>query len=73
MKVGDIVVWYDNSLVPGTGVIVGFNEKGDGGQHYVHILNERGAVVIAMSHTLEVIKPEDQNRHGKKQKYLKED
>ena len=55
MKVGDIVVWYDNSLVPGTGVIVGFNEKGDGGQHYVHILNERGKVVIAMSRTLEVI------------------
>ncbi len=69
MKVGDIVVWYDNSLVPGTGIIVGFNEKGEGGQHYVHILNERGAVVIAMSHTLEVIEPEDKIGTAKNRKH----
>ena len=74
MKIGDVVSWGPDSAVrPGTGIIIGFNEKGDGGQHYAHILNERGVVVVVMSHTLEVIEPEDTNRHGKKQKYLKED
>lgn len=56
MKVGDVVSWgEDASIRPGTGIIVGFNEKGDGGQHYVHILNERGVLVVVMSHALEVI------------------
>ena len=56
MKIGDIVSWGpDSAIRPGTGIIIGFNEKGDGGQHYVHILNQRGVIVVVMSHNLELV------------------
>ena len=69
MKIGDIVRYNYNILVPGddltgitagqpptvTGIVIGFNEKGEGGQHYVHLLRENGSVEVRMAHMLEVI------------------
>ena len=61
MKVGDIVRYNTAVTLNVTGVIIGFNEKGEGGQHYAHILRDNGDIEIRMSHILEVIEPEDKN------------
>ena len=78
MKIGDIVQYHTDWTQPRhmsivTGIVVGFNEKGEGGSHYVHVLKDDGDIEVHMAHTLEVIRPDITNRHGKKQKYLKED
>ena len=64
MKKGDLVIVYPKFNVgpDNCGVIVGFNEKGEGGKDFVHVLIE-GYVEIFMSFDLEVI---DESRgHGK--------
>jgi len=64
MKVGDIVRYNTAVTLNVTGIIIGFNEKGEGGKDYAHILRDNGDIEIRMSHILEVIKPEDVNRRG---------
>lgn len=60
MKVGDLVECFklctDRRAV--RGVIVGFNEKGEGGKDFVHVLCE-GTVHIFMSFDISVIKQGD--------------
>lgn len=57
MKVGDLVECFklctDRRVV--RGVIIGFNEKGEGGKDFVHVLCE-GTVYIFMSFDINVIK-----------------
>ena len=58
MKVGDLVACWPRGT-PETsemvkGVIVAFNEKGEGGQDFVHVLCE-GTVMMFMSFDVEVI------------------
>ena len=57
-NIGDLVMCWPygsrdmSSIV--TGVVVGFNEKGEGGKDFVHVLCE-GTVIIFMSFDIEVI------------------
>ena len=57
MKVGDMV----HSRVIGnsweTGIIVGFNEKGEGGKDFVHVL-VNGEIIVCMFFDLLVLSPE---------------
>lgn len=58
LKVGDIV----HSVIKNvTGVVVGFNEKGDGGQDFVHVL-VNGDIVVCMSWDTQVIDPMEPER-----------
>ncbi len=57
MKVGDLVMAHKNvswGKKAMRGIVVGFNEKGEGGQEFVHVLIE-GAIHIFMDFHLEVI------------------
>ena len=58
MKIGDLVIcWPRGNRSMGdmqNGVIVGFNDKGEGGQDFVHVLCE-GVVIVFMSFDIEVI------------------
>ncbi len=59
MKIGDLVIVHPRflSMTEGeiTGVVVGFNEKGEGGKDFVHVLVD-GSVHIFMEFDLKVIK-----------------
>ena len=56
MKIGDMVILYGaaNQFSGIIGVIIGFNEKGEGGKEFVHVLIE-GNVQVFMEFYLEVI------------------
>ena len=56
MKIGDMVILYGaaNQFSGIIGVIIGFNEKGEGGKEFVHVLIE-GNVQVFMEFDLEVI------------------
>ena len=54
MKIGDLVACWPRGSDPVRGVIVGFNEKGEGGKDFVHVLCE-GIVMTFMSFDIEVI------------------
>lgn len=59
MKVGDLVRWWPKALSSETpvkvqGIIVGFNEKGEGGKDFVHVLHD-GAILVLMAFDVEVI------------------
>ncbi len=58
MKVGDLVACWPRGTPEMSevvkGVIVGFNEKGEGGKDFVHVLCE-GKVMLFMSFDIEVI------------------
>jgi len=59
MKVGDLVEWTNiasEKITATHGVIVGFNEKGEGGKEFVHVLCE-GEVHIFMDFDIKVINP----------------
>jgi len=58
MKIGDIVRYNTATSLNVTGIVIGFNKKGEGGKDFTHILRDNGAVEIRMSHILEVLKPE---------------
>tara|TARA_A100001011_G_scaffold268834_1_gene277966 strand:+ start:2098 stop:2286 length:189 start_codon:yes stop_codon:yes gene_type:complete len=51
LKVGDLVEWRMGKK---TGIIVGFNEKGEGGKDFAHVLIE-GDIIIFMSFDLYVV------------------
>ena len=57
MKIGDLVECFskcrDRRLI--RGVVVGFNEKGEGGKDFVHVLCDQG-VHVYMSFDVIVIK-----------------
>ena len=68
MKVGDLVkAWSVTARVKVNdktaesvkefqlGIIVGFNEKGEGGKDFVHVLSEDGTVMMFNSFDIEVI------------------
>ena len=59
MKVGDYVGMYSHQDVElyALGVVVGFNEKGEGGKHFVHVLTPAGVEVYPIWN-LHVIDPE---------------
>ena len=53
IEVGDLV----HSVVKNvSGVVVGFNQKGEGGQDFVHILVD-GDIIICMSWDLHTVEP----------------
>ena len=53
MKVGDLVTW--NGVGPSfTAVIIGFNEKGDGGKDFVHLFH-KGKVLIVMAFDISLV------------------
>ena len=52
MKVGDVVVCYRTTS---TGVVVSFNEKGEGGKDFVHVLQSDGKIYVYMNFDLQVI------------------
>jgi len=52
VKIGDLVT---SRLGGVTGVVVGFNEKGEGGQDFVHILVD-GDVIVCMSFDVRLVK-----------------
>ena len=58
MKVGDLVRGYQQLPGPAIeciqGLVVGFNEKGEGGKDYVHVLSA-GEVHVYMRINLEVV------------------
>ena len=55
MKVGDLVLCKASSGWPErTGIVVGFNEKGEGGKDFVHILVDN-QVRICMSFDVFVV------------------
>ena len=55
MKLGDLVsVKRYYSFPPLTGLVVGFNEKDEGGKEFIHILTE-GKIQIFMHYDVEVI------------------
>ena len=56
MKIGDLVTVYPSFVggVETTGVIVGFNKKGEGGKDFVHVLCE-GKIVIFLSFDIRVM------------------
>ena len=53
IKVGDLVRSVINGV---TGVVVGFNEKGEGGQDFVHLLVD-GDIIICMAWDVQTIEP----------------
>ena len=59
MKIGDLVMCWPMGTPDmsdmSKGVIVGFNDKGEGGKDFVHVLCE-GKVIIFMSFDIQVIK-----------------
>ena len=59
MKLGDLVIcWPRGNSSMGDaqkGIIVGFNEKGEGGKEFVHVLCE-GSILVFMSFDIEVVK-----------------
>ena len=49
MRVGDYVGLYsseDHTFCP-VGVVIGFNEKGEGGTHFVHVMTDAGVEICA--------------------------
>ena len=52
VRVGDLVQSVVKNV---TGVVVGFNEKGEGGQDFVHVLVD-GDIVICMEWDVYVVK-----------------
>ena len=57
LKVGDLVCSVINGV---SGVVIGFNEKGEGGQDFVHLL-VNGEVIVCMAwdlYTMETRIPE---------------
>lgn len=54
MKPGDIVRVQVGIGIWRTGPVVGFNQKGEGGKDFVHILID-GKVDIFMSYSVEVV------------------
>ena len=53
IKVGDLV----HSVVKNvSGVVVGFNQKGEGGQDFVHIL-VNGDIIVCMAWDLHTVEP----------------
>ena len=55
MKVGDFVSCQRKfSEPPAKGIVVGFNEKGEGGKEFVHVLTE-GRVIVFMHFNVEVL------------------
>ena len=58
MKIGDLVVCYPNGspdiATAATGIVVGFNKKGEGGKDFVHIL-ANGTVGIYLSYDIELL------------------
>ena len=58
VKLGDLVCSVINGV---TGVVVGFNEKGEGGQDFVHVL-VNGDIIICMSWDTQVIDPSKPGR-----------
>ena len=58
IRVGDLV----HSVIKNvTGIVVGFNEKGEGGQDFVHVL-VNGDIIICMSWDTQVIDPHKPGR-----------
>tara|TARA_B100000674_G_C37406154_1_gene718539 strand:+ start:246 stop:434 length:189 start_codon:yes stop_codon:yes gene_type:complete len=58
IRVGDLV----HSVIKNvTGIVVGFNEKGEGGQDFVHVL-VNGDIVVCMSWDTQVIDPSKPGR-----------
>lgn len=57
MKVGDLVQAFAPYLpeADSIGIIVGFNEKGEGGKEFVHVLISTGLVLMYNSFDLKVI------------------
>lgn len=59
MKIGDLVICTPQPtpqiLKDTTGVIVGFNQKGDGGKQFVHVYIA-GQIYIVLSFTVVVVK-----------------
>ena len=53
LKLGDLVCSVINGV---TGVVVGFNEKGEGGQDFVHIL-VNGDIIVCMAWDVQTIEP----------------
>ena len=75
MKFGDIVQpalkdtgWYwsggdEFGIKQQSGIIVGFNKKGEGGQDYVHVLKPDGMIEVFIAAALVVI--QSKNNRGK--------
>ena len=58
IRVGDLV----HSVIKNvTGIVVGFNEKGEGGQDFVHVL-VNGDIIVCMSWDTQVIDPNKPGR-----------
>ncbi len=58
IRVGDLV----HSVIKNvTGIVVGFNEKGEGGQDFVHVL-VNGDIIVCMSWDTRVIDPNKPGR-----------
>ncbi len=58
IRVGDLV----HSVIKNvTGIVVGFNEKGEGGQDFVHVL-VNGDIIVCMSWDTQVIDPSKPGR-----------
>ena len=63
VKVGDLVIaWQWQADAPGDmpGIIIGFNKKGEGGQHYVHVWID-GAVQVYRFDDLKIIRKSNKN------------
>lgn len=53
MKIGDLVQSYTHSGP--TGIIIGFNEKGEGGKDYVHVFEPDGTIGVFLAASLMVV------------------
>tara|TARA_B100001250_G_C19619622_1_gene708766 strand:- start:257 stop:454 length:198 start_codon:yes stop_codon:yes gene_type:complete len=58
MKIGDLVQAFapHHSTVESIGIIIGFNEKGEGGKGFVHVLVSDGTVLMYNSFDIKVIR-----------------
>ena len=54
-KIGDLV-WYPADGKWGAGVVVGFNDKGEGGKDMVQVLTSAGVVSVFLSFQCELIR-----------------
>ncbi len=56
MKVGDLVKCYMDGTEASmlTGIIVGFNKKGEGGKDFVHVLHG-GIIHVLMCHNVVIV------------------
>ncbi|MEE3233434.1 MAG: hypothetical protein VX294_04650 [Candidatus Latescibacterota bacterium] len=57
LSIGDLV---KSQLSGTTGVVIGFNEKGEGGKDFVHVLVE-GDIHVYMSFDLHIIKAKEKD------------